>query len=263
MTTTAAPSPIVEVTGLRKAFKDLQVLRGVDFSVQPGSIFALLGSNGAGKTTLVRILATLLPADAGMARICGVEVRESPVEVRKSLSLTGQFAAVDEVLTGRENLLLIARLLKIPEAPAVAENLLERFDLTDAAPRPAGTYSGGMRRRLDIAMSLVGNPTLILLDEPTTGLDPQSRRATWQIIRSLAASGTTILLTTQYLEEAEALADWIAVLHGGSIIEQGTLAQLQTLLPPVTTEVVAKQPSLEEIFLHLIGHAPRPEGSTP
>lgn len=186
MTAATAPEPTIEVAGPKKAVKDLQVLRGVDFPVQPGSICALLGSNGASKTTPVRILATLLPADAGTARICGAKVSESPIAVRKSLSLTGQFAAVDEVLAGRENFIHIAQLRKIPDAPAVAEQLLERFDLTDAAPRPAGTCSGGMRRRLDIAMGLVGNPDFILLDEPTTGLDPQSRHATWLIIRSRA-----------------------------------------------------------------------------
>lgn len=261
MKTALAPESAIKVTGLVKSFNKLQVLRGIDFTVQPGSIFALLGSNGAGKTTLVQILATLLAPDSGSARVCGFAVDENPGEVRKSLSLTGQFTAVDEVLTGRENLLLIARLLHLDQPQAIASRLLDRFSLADAADRPAGTYSGGMRRRLDIAMSLVGNPPVILLDEPTTGLDPQSRRETWKTIRALAQTGTTVLLTTQYLEEAEHLADQIAILHEGTIIQQGTLAQLQALLPPATTELVTKQPSLEEIFLRLVAHNSPPERS--
>ncbi|RWZ84617.1 ABC transporter ATP-binding protein [Glutamicibacter sp. HZAU] len=234
MNTALAPEPAIEVIGLAKSFKKLPVLRSLDFAVQPGSIFALLGSNGAGKTTLVRIL-----------------------------GLTGQFAAVDEVLTGRENLLLVARLLRLPDPPAIASGLLERFSLSDAADRPAGTYSGGMRRRLDIAMGLAGDPPVLLLDEPTTGLDPQSRREAWRLIRGLAESGTTILLTTQYLDEAEHLADHIAILHEGTIIQQGTLAELQAQLPPATTELVTKRPSLEEIFLELTGSNQRTEGSQP
>lgn len=263
MNTALAPEPAIEVIGLAKSFKNLPVLRSLDFAVQPGSIFALLGSNGAGKTTLVRILATLLPADAGTARICGTATCENPAQVRRSLGLTGQFAAVDEVLTGRENLLLVARLLRLPDPPAIASGLLERFSLSDAADRPAGTYSGGMRRRLDIAMGLAGDPPVLLLDEPTTGLDPQSRREAWQLIRGLAESGTTILLTTQYLDEAEHLADHIAILHEGTIIQQGTLAELQAQLPPATTELVTKRPSLEEIFLELVGSNQRTEGSQP
>jgi len=261
MNATLAKSPAVEVHGMSKSFKDHQVLDGVEFSVPTGSIFALLGSNGAGKTTLVRILATLLPADSGSIKVCGNDVSHSPGKVRKSISLTGQFAAVDDVLTGRENLTLIARLRRVPDATAAADALLERFGLAEASNRPAGTYSGGMRRRLDIAMSLIGSPDLILLDEPTTGLDPQARRETWESIRNLAVGGTTILLTTQYLDEAEALADWIAILHEGSIIHQGTLPQLQALLPPAPTELITKKPTLEEIFLELISRAPRPERS--
>lgn len=263
MNTALAPEPAIEVIGLAKSFKNLPVLRSLDFAVQPGSIFALLGSNGAGKTTLVRILATLLPADAGTARICGTANCENPAQVRRSLGLTGQFAAVDEVLTGRENLLLVARLLRLPDPPAIASGLLERFGLSDAADRPAGTYSGGMRRRLDIAMGLAGDPPVLLLDEPTTGLDPQSRREAWRLIRGLAESGTAILLTTQYLDEAEHLADHIAILHEGTIIQQGTLAELQAQLPPATTELVTKRPSLEEIFLELVGSNQRTEGSQP
>lgn len=261
MNATLTKSPAVEVHGMAKSFKDHQVLDGVEFSVPAGSIFALLGSNGAGKTTLVRILATLLPADSGSIKVCGNDVSKSPGKVRKSISLTGQFAAVDDVLTGRENLTLIARLRRVPDPTAAADALLERFGLAEASNRPAGTYSGGMRRRLDIAMSLIGSPDLILLDEPTTGLDPQARRETWESIRNLAAGGTTILLTTQYLDEAEALADWIAILHEGSIIHQGTLPQLQALLPPTATELITKKPTLEEIFLELISRAPRPERS--
>ncbi|PJJ43203.1 LOW QUALITY PROTEIN: ABC-2 type transport system ATP-binding protein [Glutamicibacter mysorens] len=263
MNTALAPEPAIEVIGLAKSFKNLPVLRSLDFAVQPGSIFALLGSNGAGKTTLVRILDTLLPADAGTARICETATCENPAQVRRSLGLTGQFAAVDEVLTGRENLLLVARLLRLPDPPAIASGLLERFSLSDAADRPRGTYSGGMRRRLDIAMGLAGDPPVLLLDEPTTGLDPQSRREAWQLIRGLAESGTAILLTTQYLDEAEHLADHIAILHEGTIIQQGTLAELQALLPPAITEPVTKRPSLEEIFLELVGSNQRTDGSQP
>ncbi|WP_418908687.1 ABC transporter ATP-binding protein [Glutamicibacter endophyticus] len=243
----------IEVAGIEKSFKDLQVLRGVDFRVEPGSIFALLGSNGAGKTTLVRILSTLLRPDEGTAQVNGFDTQSAPAKVRESLSLTGQFAAVDEVLTGRENLVLIAKLRRMPNPGALADELLERFSLTEAGARRAGTYSGGMRRRLDIAMSLIGNPSVIVLDEPTTGLDPQARSEVWDTVRELAAAGTTILLTTQYLDEAEQLADRIAILHQGVIIQNGTLAELKALLPPSTVEYVEKEPSLEEVFLALVG----------
>ena len=196
----------VRVTGLRKSFKALEVLRGVDFEVAPGTVFALLGSNGAGKTTVVRILSTLLRADGGSAEVAGFDVAARPAKVRQALSLTGQFAAVDEVLTGRENLVLVARLRHLPDPGAIADGLLERFSLTEAATRRAGSYSGGMRRRLDIAMSLIGDPAVIVLDEPTTGLDPEARLEVWQTVRELAAGGTTVLLTTQYLEEADQLS---------------------------------------------------------
>ncbi len=212
MTTTLAP-PAIRVQGVTKAFKDLQVLRGVDFDVERGSIFALLGSNGAGKTTLVRILSTLLKADGGSATIQGFDVATAPGDVREAISLTGQFAAVDEVLTGRENLVLVAKLRHLKDPGAVADDLLARFSLTDAGGRRAGTYSGGMRRRLDIAMSLIGNPPIIFLDEPTSGLDPQARIEVWDTVKELANGGTTVLLTTQYLDEAEQLADRIAILH--------------------------------------------------
>ncbi|MDM7989103.1 ATP-binding cassette domain-containing protein [Arthrobacter sp. zg-Y877] len=253
MSTTSTLEPAIRVQGIEKSFRDLQVLRGVDFDVSTGSIFALLGSNGAGKTTLVRILSTLLKADAGTAAVAGFDVAAAPADVRRSISLTGQFAAVDEVLTGRENLVLIAKLRHRKNPAGIADGMLARFALTEAGNRRAGTYSGGMRRRLDIAMSLIGEPDIIFLDEPTAGLDPQSRNEVWQTIRDLAAGGTTVLLTTQYLDEAEQLADRIGILHEGTIIQNGTLAELQQLLPPATAEYITKQPSLEDIFLALVG----------
>jgi ABC-2 type transport system ATP-binding protein len=253
VSTVTAAAPAISVHGLRKSFKELQVLRGVDLRVQRGSIHALLGSNGAGKTTAIRILCTLLRPDAGDASVLGVDVVADPGAVRRSISLTGQFAAVDEVLTGRENLVLVARLRHLPDPGTVADRLLARFSLTDAGGRRAGTYSGGMRRRLDIAMSLIGDPPVIFLDEPTTGLDPQARLEVWQAVEELAAGGTTVLLTTQYLDEAEHLATRIAVLHEGRIIADGTLAELKRLLPSPTVEYVEKQPTLEEIFLALTG----------
>ncbi|MBE9925887.1 ABC transporter ATP-binding protein [Cellulosimicrobium cellulans] len=248
-------APAVRVRGIEKSYGDLRVLRGVDLEVARGSIVALLGSNGAGKTTLVRILSTLLAPDAGTATVDGHDVVAQPGQVRESISLTGQFAAVDEVLTGRENLVLVARLRHLADPGRVADDLLARFALTDAGARRAGTYSGGMRRRLDIAMSLVGDPSVIFLDEPTTGLDPQARNEVWATVRELARGGTTVLLTTQYLDEAEQLADRIAILHRGTIIQNGTLAELKALLPPATVEYVEKQPSLEDVFLALVGDA--------
>ncbi len=247
--------PAIRVRGVEKSFKDLRVLRGVDFDVDAGTIFALLGSNGAGKTTLVRILSTLLKADAGTATVQGFDVAGEPARVRESVSLTGQFAAVDDVLTGRENLVLVARLRHLADPGSIADELLARFALAEAGARAASTYSGGMRRRLDIAMSLIGEPPVIVLDEPTTGLDPQARIEVWQTIRALAEGGTTVLLTTQYLDEAEHLADRIAILHQGTIIQNGTLAELRQLLPPAEVEYVEKQPSLEEVFLALVGDA--------
>ncbi|NUL44645.1 ATP-binding cassette domain-containing protein [Cellulosimicrobium funkei] len=248
----SAPAPAIHVQGLEKSYGKNHVLRGVDFEVERGSVFALLGSNGAGKTTAVRILSTLLQSTAGEASVNGFEVRGQPGRVRESISLTGQFSAVDEILTGRENLVLVARLRHLPHAGALADELLERFSLTDAGGRRAAEYSGGMRRRLDIAMSLIGNPPVLFLDEPTTGLDPEARLEVWQAIRELAHNGTTVLLTTQYLDEAEQLADRIAILHHGRIIANGTLSELKRLLPPATVEYVEKQPTLEEIFLALI-----------
>lgn len=243
----------IAVQGVEKSFKKLHVLQGVDFDVERGTIFALLGSNGAGKTTLVRILSTLLKADAGTVAVNGFDVAAQPAQVRESVSLTGQFAAVDEILTGRENLVLIGRLRHVKDPGAVADALLERFDLSDAAGRRAGTYSGGMRRRLDIAMSLIGDPPVVFLDEPTTGLDPEARIEVWRTVKALATGGATVLLTTQHLDEAEQLADRIAILHEGRIIANGTLAELRALLPPVEKEYVEKQPTLEEVFLAIIG----------
>jgi ABC-2 type transport system ATP-binding protein len=252
----------ISVRGIEKSFKDLHVLRGVDFDVKAGSIFAMLGSNGAGKTTLVRILSTLLKADAGTAAVSGFDVATNAGDVRESISLTGQFAAVDEVLTGRENLVLIAKLRHLKNPGAIADDLLARFSLTEAGNRKAGTYSGGMRRRLDIAMSLIGNPPIIFLDEPTTGLDPQARIDVWQTVKQLAAGGTTVLLTTQYLDEAEQLADRIAILHKGTIIQNGTLAELKQLLPAAKVEYVEKQPSLEDVFLALVGETGATDADT-
>ncbi len=254
-TTERVPGPAIQVQGLEKSYKELRVLRGVDFEVARGSIFALLGSNGAGKTTLVKILSTLLRADTGTARVSGFDVAAQAGDVRASISLTGQFAAVDEILSGRENLLLVARLRRVRDPAAVADDLLRRFSLTEAGARRAATYSGGMRRRLDIAMSLIGDPPVIFLDEPTSGLDPQARLEVWQAVRQLAQGGTTVLLTTQYLDEAEQLADQIAILHQGRIIVNGTLAELKQLLPPAKVEYVEKQPSLEDVFFAVIGHA--------
>lgn len=246
-------APAIHVAGLEKSYGKLRVLRGVDFDVARGSIFALLGSNGAGKTTVVNILSTLLKADAGVARVNGFDVAKQSAEVRESFSLTGQFAAVDEVLSGRENLVLVAKLRHVKAPGAVADELLERFALTEAAGRKVATYSGGMRRRLDIAMSLIGEPPVIFLDEPTTGLDPEARVEVWQTVKKLSEDGTTVLLTTQYLEEAEELADRIAILHQGRIIVNGTLEELKRMLPPAKVEYIEKQPSLEDVFFALVG----------
>jgi ABC-2 type transport system ATP-binding protein len=243
----------IQVANLQKSYKKLSVLKGVDFTVERGSIFALLGSNGAGKTTVVKILATLLKADAGTASVNGFDVATQPANVREAISLTGQFAAVDEILSGRENLVLIAHLRHLKHPGKIADDLLARFSLTDAATRKVSTYSGGMRRRLDIAMSLVGNPPIIFLDEPTTGLDPEGRIEVWQAVRELANRGVTVLLTTQYLDEAEQLANRIAILHEGRIIVNGTLAELKQLLPPAKVEYVEKQPTLEDVFLAVVG----------
>src|SRR5215831_9134615 len=243
----------IQVNGLQKSYEKVHVLKGVDFEVKKGSIFALLGSNGAGKTTLINILTTLLKQDSGTATVNGFDVASQPDHVRQSLSLTGQFAAVDEMLTGRENLIMIARLRHVKQPRQVADELLTRFGLTEAATRRVSTYSGGMRRRLDLAMSLVGTPPILFLDEPTTGLDPEARLEVWKVVKELADGGITVFLTTQYLEEAEQLADRIAILHQGKIIASGTLADLKKLFPPAQVEYVEKQPTLEEIFLTIIG----------
>jgi ABC-2 type transport system ATP-binding protein len=253
MAATQVQGLAIHVHGLEKSYTKLEVLRGVDFDVARGSIFALLGSNGAGKTTVVKILSTLLKADAGTASVNGFDVATQGADVRESFSLTGQFAAVDEILSGRENLVLVARLRHLKDPGTIADDLLDRFSLTDAAARKVSTYSGGMRRRLDIAMSLIGNPPVIFLDEPTSGLDPQGRIEVWHAVRELAERGTTVLLTTQYLDEAEQLADRIAILNGGRIIVNGTLAELKQLLPPAKVEYVEKQPTLEDVFLAIVG----------
>lgn len=222
---------IITVKNLKKSFKNVHVLKGVSFSVRKGSIFALLGSNGAGKTTAVRILSTLSKPDGGTVSICGFDALRRPDNVRGCISLTGQYAAVDEALTGRENLILIGALRRLPDTEKKAGRLLAAFRLEDAAKRRVSAYSGGMRRRLDIAMSLMGSPKVIFLDEPTTGLDPQSRIAMWETVKELANGGTTVFLTTQYLEEAEYLADHIAILHEGTITAEGTSDELKTVLP--------------------------------
>jgi ABC-2 type transport system ATP-binding protein len=224
-------TPAITVGHLRKSYKKVKVLQDVSFTVEKGSIFALLGANGAGKTTTINILTTLLNSDSGTAIVNGFDVAKQADKVRKSISLTGQFAAVDDILTARENLVLIGDLRHVKDPAHTAEKLLEQFDLTDAADRRAGTFSGGMRRRLDIAMSLIGSPSIVFFDEPTTGLDPQSRNGMWETIKTLAKNGTTVFLTTQYLEEADQLADKIAILKNGKIVAAGTANELKKLLP--------------------------------
>jgi oleandomycin transport system ATP-binding protein len=232
-------APIVEAVGLQKRFGSTWALRGIDLVIQPGTIYGLLGPNGAGKTTAVRILATLLHPDGGSARVGGFDVAREPEKVRPLIGLTGQYAAVDEELTGHENLLLIARLLELSRRDArrrVGE-LLERFDLVEAGGRPLKTYSGGMRRRLDVAASLIGRPRVLFLDEPTTGLDPRARGQVWQLARGLVAEGATVLLTTQYLEEADQLATELAVLDHGQVIEHGTPAALKARVGGQTLDI--------------------------
>jgi ABC-2 type transport system ATP-binding protein len=225
--------PAIAVAGLRKSFGATAVLDGVDFSVAPGTVFALLGPNGSGKTTTVNILATLLSADGGEVMVAGYDVAREADAVRDAIGLTGQFSAVDDLLTGRENLRLMADLhhLARHDAGARIAELLARFELTDAADRTASTYSGGMRRRLDLAMTLIGGPEIIFLDEPTAGLDPRSRRTMWDIVRGLVSDGTTVFLTTQYLEEADQLADQVAILDGGRLVAQGAPAELKARVP--------------------------------
>jgi len=249
---TARQIEAIRVEGLVKSYKGVEVLAGVDFEVARGSIFALLGVNGAGKTTIVRILSTLLKADAGAATVNGFDVATHAAQVRRSISLTGQFAAVDEILSGRENLVLVGKLRRVDAPGGIADDLLARFSLTAAGSRRVSTYSGGMRRRLDIAMSLVGDPAIIFLDEPTTGLDPQGRLEVWDAVKESAARGATVVLTTQHLDEAEQLADRVAILHEGRIIVNGTLAELRRLLPPTQIEYVEKRPTLEDVFFALV-----------
>ena len=229
----ATATTAIAVTGLRKSFGEHTVLDGIGLAVQQGTVFALLGPNGAGKTTMVHILSTLIHADGGEAALAGYDLNREPVRVREVIGVTGQYSAVDGLLTGRENLMLMAELYHLGRARAKArtEELLERFDLTDAAGKLAATYSGGMKRKLDLAMTLVSDPQIIFLDEPTTGLDPRSRRTMWQIVRDLTESGVTVFLTTQYLEEADQLADQIALLDHGTLIAQGTPDQLKRMTP--------------------------------
>jgi ABC-2 type transport system ATP-binding protein len=268
---------IIEVSRLQKSYKANHVLKDVSFTIDKGSIFALLGSNGAGKTTVIKILSTLLKSDSGNAVINGFDVATNSDNVRGCISLTGQFVAVDEVLTGRENLTLIGQLKCLPNLKSTVNEWLSFSRLEDAANRRVSTYSGGMRRRLDIAMSLMGNPDVLFLDEPTTGLDPQNRIAMWDLVKDLAKTGTTVFLTTQYLEEAEYLADNIAILHGGKIIAEGTPKYLKEIMPErgvrliFNSEIKANTainllteneisvdsieqnlPSLEDVFLTLI-----------
>lgn len=267
----------IQVSALKKSYKDKSVLEDVTFSVPKGSIYALLGSNGAGKTTIVKILATLLKPDAGKAVINGFDVVSQGDQVRECISLTGQFVAVDEVLTGRENLKLIGQLKGLSDVRRKTEEWLSLFHLMDAADQKVATYSGGMRRRLDIAMSLLGNPDFLFLDEPTTGLDPQNRIAMWELVKQLSERGTTVFLTTQYLEEAEYLADKVAILHEGQILVEGTPQYLKEIMPSggvklnfaseehatkalevlkekniTVTDIEQDLPSLEDVFLTLI-----------
>jgi len=235
----------IEVSGLQKSFGEVQALRGIDLTVEQGTIVGLLGPNGSGKTTTVRILATLLKPDAGIAKVSGFDVSKSPDQVRTLIGLTGQYAAVDEYLTGRENLQLFGQLFHLSKKQAGerADELLTRFDLADAADRGIKGYSGGMRRRLDLAASLIGRPSVLFLDEPTTGLDPRSRLGMWEVIESLVAQGTTVLLTTQYLEEADQLASRSVVLDHGSVIAQGTSDELKSQVGGDRVEVVVELPS--------------------
>ncbi len=224
-------SSVIAVSGLRKAYGDKVVLDGIDFDVAAGSVFSMLGPNGAGKTTTVNVLTTLMKADAGTVRVAGYDVMTGTKEVRSVIGVTGQFAAVDELLTGQENLQLMADLKRVRSADRLVARLLDRFDLAESAQKMVATYSGGMRRKLDLAMTLVGSPQIIFLDEPTTGLDPRSRRTLWGIVRELVAEGTTVFLTTQYLEEADQLADRVAVLDQGRMVAQGTPEELKRLVP--------------------------------
>jgi ABC-2 type transport system ATP-binding protein len=255
MTVSTPATPAIEASGIVKSFGDVAVLRGIDLTVPTASVYALLGPNGAGKTTMVRILTTLLSADAGAARVAGFDVAEQPDGVRRSIGVTGQFSAIDELLTGRENVRLMADLAHLPgrEARARVDELLARFGLADAADRRAATYSGGMKRRLDLAMTLVGRPRIVFLDEPTTGLDPRSRRDLWDIVRELLVDEVTVFLTTQYLEEADHLAHTVGLLDGGVLVAEGTPAELKEQ---------AGADTLDDVFLALTGH-PATEATQP
>jgi len=257
--TTKQSQPAIAVTGLRKSFGDQVVLDGIDLIVPQGTVFSLLGANGAGKTTTVKILSTLISADAGDVRVAGHDLASEPDAVRAAIGVTGQFSAVDNLLTGRENLLLMADLHHIArgEGRRRADQLLEQFDLVEAAGKPVATYSGGMRRRLDLAMTLVGSPRVIFLDEPTTGLDPRGRRGMWQIIRDLVAGGVTIFLTTQYLEEADELADRIAVLDHGRLVAEGTADELKRRIPGGHVRLRFADPRGLDAAAHLLGPVSR------
>ncbi len=259
MTTTSTAQPAISAVGLRKSFGDHVVLDGIDLHVAEGTIFALLGPNGAGKTTTVQILSTLIHASAGEVRVAGRDLAADPDAVRAAIGVTGQFSAVDNLLTGAENLMLMADLqhLPRPEGRRRARELLERFELQGAAGKLAAAYSGGMRRRLDLAMGLVGDPRIVFLDEPTTGLDPRSRRAMWQTIRDLVADGVTIFLTTQYLEEADQLADRIAVLDHGRLVAEGTAAELKRMVPGGHLSLRFADPATLERAVHTVGESTR------
>jgi ABC-2 type transport system ATP-binding protein len=253
----------VSAIGLRKSYGDKTVLDGIDLRIPAGSVFALLGPNGAGKTTVVKILSTLITADGGQAQVAGHDLATDPQAVRAAIGVTGQFSAVDGLITGEENMLLMADLHRLPkhEGRRVTAELLERFDLTEAAKRAASTYSGGMKRRLDIAMTLVGNPRIIFLDEPTTGLDPRSRHNMWQIIRELVTGGVTVFLTTQYLDEADELADRIAVLNDGRIAAHGTAEELKRLIPGGHIRLRFTDPATYQHAASTLGEAGRDDES--
>jgi ABC-2 type transport system ATP-binding protein len=257
--TTSQSQPAIAVSGLCKSFGDHVVLDGIDLTVPQGTVFSLLGANGAGKTTTVKILSTLISADAGDVRVAGHDVVSEPDAVRAAIGVTGQFSAVDNLLTGEENLRLMADLhhLERGEGRRRAAKLLDQFDLVEAAGKPVSTYSGGMRRRLDLAMTLVGNPQVIFLDEPTTGLDPRGRREMWQIVRDLVADGVTIFLTTQYLEEADALTDRIAVLDHGRVVAEGTAEQLKRRIPGGHVRLQFADPQGLDAAMSVLGQATR------